>query len=334
MKQALLLCFSDRGEETAGKLERFLREEYETRVIRPGHGQLSQVTKDGFENAQILIYISSCGIAARAIAPYIVHKAQDPAVLVCDELGMHIIALLSGHIGGANELTRMLAEKIGADPVITTATDINKKFSADAWAAKYGLHIDPLSAVKRFSSEILKRDLPMHCDFPVKGALPGGTFADDHGDLGVCISTGTRRPFEETLLLVPKIVHVGIGCKRNAPIGDIRDAVTDALNRLCLHPASVADLSSIDVKANEAGILCLAKEMNVPFRTYSASELNALNGSFTVSEFVRGTVGVDCVCERAAMLSAGAGGRLLLKKTKYTGVTCAVSIEDWRACFE
>lgn len=335
MKTAVILCFSDKGSETSEKIAAALKSEYSSRIVRCGKGQLAVETEKAFAESDALIFVSSCGIAVRAIAPFVVHKAKDPAVIVCDELGIHVIALLSGHIGGANELTIHIARSIHADPVITTATDINGRFSVDAWAARHALMIDSLAIAKRFSAEILKRDLPYYSDLPMRGEhLPAGLMFEEHGDLGLCVSIRKTAPFDETLKLIPKIVHFGIGCKRDTPAEKIRTAIDLSIEQLDLRPESIADISSIDVKANERGIIEVCDERQLPFRTYSADTLNSLPGSFSVSGFVRKTVGVDCVCERSAVMSAGNNARLILAKTRYDGVTCAAAIEDWRVPFE
>lgn len=333
MKTALILYFSDRGGKTAERISVAIGADYQVEVVRPPHGKLKDVTGSYFERVDAMIFIGSCGIAVRAIAPFIIHKAEDPAVIVCDELGLHVISLLSGHIGGANDLTHRIANAIGADPVITTATDINGRFSADAWATGHNCAIETLGTCKKFSAEILKRDLPLWSEFPINGQLPPGLYQGENGDIGASISIHAGTPFSETLKLIPRIVHIGVGCKRGTDVESVYSSVRESLELAGIHPNSIAGIASIDIKANEDGIIETAERFGVPFMTYTAEELNSLKGDFSKSEFVRGTVGVDCVCERAAVRSAGESSRLLLKKTKYTGVTCAIAIEDWRVSF-
>lgn len=94
-----------------------------------------------FEQSEVLIFIGACGIAVRTIAPFLDSKYTDPAVLVADEQGGHVISLLSGHLGGANAWTQFLAEGLQADPVITTASDVNGRLAVDVWAVRHGLQI-------------------------------------------------------------------------------------------------------------------------------------------------------------------------------------------------
>lgn len=329
MKRGVILAFSRRGMETAGRIARALEGEYETECLRP-EGNLRPLVEARFSVSDALIFVGSCGIAVRAIAPFLKGKTRDPAVIVSDETGKWVISLLSGHIGGANALALRLARAIGAQPVITTATDVNKRFSVDAWAAKAGLSIGSMDLAKRFSAAILERDLPLCSDFPVEGPPPAGVFWGDNGALGAAVTCLKKNPFEETLCLVPQKLHLGVGCRRGTP----RSAFEEILSALPIHPEAVRSVASIDVKQDEQGLLDFCAAHNWGARFYPAARLMALGGEFTGSDFVQKTVGVDNVCERAAMVSAGPGAKLILRKTISGGVTMAAAIEDWRVCFE
>jgi len=273
-----------------------------------------------------LIFVGACGIAVRAIAPHVASKASDPAVLCVDEKARFVIPILSGHIGGANRLAHRLSRVLGATPVITTATDVNGKFSVDAWAAERDMHISSMPLAKRVSAEILTRDIPFCGDAPRPAALPNGLFWGETGELGICVSTRERAPFEHTLLLIPRVLRVGIGCRRGVPAERIQAAVDRVFTSCRLSPHAVAGAASIDIKADEAGLLEFCAARGWPIRFYSAQALEAVQGSASVSEFVKKTVGVDNVCERAAL--AG-GGRLIAPKTALDGVTVAVAEMEW-----
>lgn len=329
MKRGVILAFSRRGMETAGRIARALEGEYETECLRP-EGNLRPLVEARFPVSDALIFVGSCGIAVRAIAPFLKGKTRDPAVIVSDETGKWVISLLSGHIGGANALALRLARAIGAQPVITTATDVNKRFSVDTWATKAGLSIGSMDLAKRFSAAILERDLPLCSDFPVEGPPPAGVFWGDTGALGAAVSCLKKNPFEETLCLVPQKLHLGVGCRRGTP----RSAFEEIFSALPIHPEAVCSVASIDIKQDEQGLLDFCAAHNWGARFYPAAQLMALGGEFTGSDFVQKTVGVDNVCERAAMVSAGPGAKLILRKTISGGVTMAAATEDWRVCFE
>ena len=336
MKRAAILYFTDRGAATAERIRAALQGDWELTLHRPRGGERS-IVEDLFSSVDALIFVGACGIAVRAIAPFVRSKTTDPAVIVTDERGIHVISLLSGHIGGANELTRYIAAAIGGVPVITTATDVSRRFAADEWAARNNLAISSMKAAKDFAVEILRRDLPLHCDFPVQGALPGGLYLyaeASASDCGLAISCRNIAPFERTLALIPRILHLGVGCKRNTPAENIHRAVQAVLEGANLSPRALKSVASIDIKRDEAGLLEYCASANLPLTFYSAEELRSLPGSFTTSDFVQNTVGVDNVCERAAMRSAGEGATRIVDKTCLDGVTVAIAQEKWSACFE
>lgn len=332
MSCAGILCFTDRGETLARKISSQLDD---CLCVRPEKGMLMDTAAHLFCEKDALIFIGACGIAVRAIAPLVASKTQDPAVIVMDEEGRHVISLLSGHIGGANDLARRLAGFTGGEAIITTATDINRRFSVDAWAARNGLVMDSMEAVRTFASQILKRDLPICSDFEIRGFYPPGTYSAERGACGAHISCRVGvNPFDCTLHLIPSVLHVGIGCKRGTSVERIGEAVHTALKKGNLDARAVCALASIDVKKDEQGLLKYADENKLRLSLYSAEELCAIEGSFASSSFVQNIVGVDNVCERAAVASAGTGAQLLVHKTILGGVTIAIAQEKWRVCFE
>ena len=288
------------------------------------------IYRERFSSMDALIFIGACGIAVREIAPYLVSKKTDPAVLCIDEKMQFVIPLLSGHIGGANDLARRLAAALGAAAVITTATDVNGKFAVDAWAAKNECAISSMLLAKKVAAEILEHDVPLVSDFPIKGALPGGIVEKTQGALGIVIGYCTKEPFAETLRLTPKVLHVGIGCRR----GICEEAVVSAIRQVfadhALDLRAAAGVYSIDLKKDEPGLLAACRTLRLPAQFYSAQALAAVPGSFSDSGFVASVTGVGCVCERAAMLGAE---RLLVPKTICGGVTVAVAIEHWEVDF-
>ena len=154
MKWAFLFAFSRRGMETAGRIASGLAPAFDTQVFRPA-GNLPELTARAFREADALIFVSACGIAVRAVAPFLCGKEQDPAVVAIDERCGFAVSLLSGHIGGANALACRIAEMTGAQAVITTATDVNGRFAVDEWAARQGLNLTDLQAAKRFAAALI-----------------------------------------------------------------------------------------------------------------------------------------------------------------------------------
>lgn len=284
-----------------------------------------------FASVQAMIFVGSTGIAVRQIAPHLRGKAVDPAVIVLDERGQFVISLLSGHIGGANALTARLAAALGATAVITTATDVNRRFSVDAWAARSGYRLSSLSAAKAVSAAILEHDVPLCADVPVTGPLPGGVYLGQSGPVGIHIGYRVCSPFDVTLHLIPPMLHLGLGCRRGTEREVIRRAVEQVCRDNAIDPRAIACAASIDLKAGEPGLLEYCRESDIPIRFYSADALRAVAGEFTPSAFVQRVTGVDNVCERAALLGAE---RLIVKKTALDGVTVALAEETWEVRFE
>ena len=337
MKLAIL-AFTRNGCDTAEKIRACLApeariyapEKFASDTVEGYAPPLSTLMEPLFGWAEQLIFVGSCGIAVRAIAPYVRSKKTDPGVTVVDDRGEHVIPILSGHIGGANALARTLAAALGGEAVLTTATDVNHRFAVDEWAAGKGLTIRGMKAAKDVAAAILEKDIPISCEFPIISALPEGCYAGDRGEIGIHIGVHVRSPFTETLRLVPPVVQLGLGCRRGTPREKIEFAVESVLAEAGLDRAALCCAASIELKEDEEGLLSFARERGLPIRFYSAETLRALPGDFTVSDFVRSVTGVDSVCERAAMVGAD---RLIWKKTAVDGVTVALAIRNWEAEF-
>lgn len=335
--KAAFFAFTRRGCDTARRASCALNAE-ETRLFtmakfsQPGFEPytppLTGFTRPIFQWADVLVFVGSTGMAVRAIAPWVRDKKTDPGVIVIDEAGTWVISLLSGHIGGANGLTRLLAEALGAQPIITTATDINRRFSVDDWAARNGLHISNMKAAKAVSAAILEADVPLCCDFPISGKLPEGVIPGDCGSVGIYIGFESRKPFDMTLQLIPKVLQLGIGCRRNTPVEAIEKAVSTILGDIPLE--AVACAASIDLKADEAGLLEFCQRHHLPITFYTAEELRQVPGEFPASKFVNSITGVDNVCQRSAMLGAE---KCIIEKTALEGVTVALAQRHWEVVF-
>ena len=304
------------------------------RFEEPGFGAICRPSKSFygpiFEGVDAMVFVGSVGIAVREIAPHVRDKATDPAVISVDELGKFVIPILSGHIGGANDLALEIASALGAVPVITTATDINKRFSVDAWAARNGYEIASLNRAKAVSAAILEQDIPLQCDYPIMTKLPGGLILGDSGTVGIRISVYRDEPFERTLRLIPKVLHLGIGCRKGTAASAIREAVNMVLEENNIDHRAVKCVASIDLKAEEAGLLEFCQEQKLPVIFFSAEELKAVPGEFTPSVFVQSITGVDNVCERSALIGAE---KLIVKKNAVNGVTVALAEEHWEVHF-
>ena len=292
-------------------------------------GAASAWMKESFEVSDAIIFIGATAIAVRYIAPFLKSKVTDPAVISMDEKGQFVIPLLSGHIGGANDLAKKISEKIGAVLVITTATDIHGRFSVDSFAVKNNLHIGNMSAAKDISSLIIDdKKVGLVSEVPISKKIPPELDLDGKEETGIFISYGTSKgPFKRTLKLTPRCHVLGIGCRKGISAEKIEDLVKETLKKENISINSVRIVASIDLKSNEKGLLEFCNKIKTEPVFFSSEELGSLPDiGFTPSERVKAVTGVDNVCERAAF-AASKDGEMIVKKISGDGVTLAISRE-------
>ena len=341
--QAAVFSFSVRGAELSKKIGMYLESigyavrlqtvsKYAASVgleeMLPGH---NEACAEAFKDCQTIVFVGATGIAVRTIAPLLVSKVVDPAVVSVDERGTFIIPLVSGHIGGANELARCLAAYLDGTACVTTATDVNGLFAVDEWAARNHMTICSMKAAKDFAAALVDKQkvgLYVDSDFAVMGSLPLNVECNIALPIGMAITIDKDiNPFATTVKLLPRIVHLGIGCRRNTPLENIEALVLPELEKLKIDMRSVAGVASVDLKKDEQGLLAFAAKYKLPATFYTADELNSVAGDFTPSAFVQSVVGVSNVCERSAVMDSN-GGRIMLRKTSLNGVTLSVAVEE------
>lgn len=309
--------------ETDGHICRLAFEQKTTDTQETPHfySSLAAWTQEQFSHADALVFVGASGIAVRAIAPFVRDKFTDPSVVSLDEAGQFVVPLLSGHVGGANELARRMADITGGTAVISTATDINGIFAVDVWAVRQGFAIMNRTLAKEISAALLEgKQVGFASDFPMD--CPPGLFLGS-AELGVWVTAHTRtEPFPRTLRLVPKCLTLGIGCRRGTAAEHIRAAVEHVLDGWDW--SAIKSVATIDLKKNEPGLLAFCRELGVCLTVYTAQQLQAVPGEFTPSAFVKSVTGVDNVCERAA---AQLGGELVVPKQTANGVTVAVALD-------
>lgn len=338
-----IICFTLTGQQIGEKLKKALEEQEHAVSLYTKSKYIPESIKEStkewagkqFESADGIIFIGATGIAVRSIAPYVASKKTDPAVLVTDECGKFVISLLSGHLGGANELALQAAEALHAVPIVTTATDLEGKFAVDVFAKKNNCHIFRMKEAKEVSAALLAGEkVGFYSEFPWEGELPDGlvnccglrdenwisenepgtnvqndnqikSASDLFPKVGIAVTIHKNcTPFLSTTHVVPQAVALGMGCRKNKEAQAVEKAAFTCLEENQIYPQAVACLASIDIKKEEPGLLALAEKMGIPFETFSSEELLAVKGEFTASSFVSRTVGVDNVCERSALKAA------------------------------
>ena len=313
-------------------------------------GRIAQVTAEIFAQYDALVFIMAAGIVVRSIAPLVRDKLADPAVVVLDEQAQHVISLLSGHVGGANALARQLAAALGADPVITTATDVEGKVAPDAIAGRLGLVPEPHGAILSVNRAVLEG---AQLRYIIDDALPLADFYQEQlaalGDEvffrgeGILPKEGETRPIVEVvitrtpaefpahqkrggLFLRPDRLIAGVGCRRGTSWETIRAALVDACGRIGVPVEGISCLASTAVKRDEVGLLTIADVYGIPIHFFENEALAAVIERYGLreSEFVKKTIGIGNVAESAALAEAGQRGRIALGKTKYEKVTVAL----------
>ena len=294
---------------------------------------LEELVKEAFSSADALIFWCAAGIAVRCIAPCLTHKSQDPAVLVLDEKGKHCISLLSGHMGGANALAGTVSALCGAEPVITTGTDTEHRFSVDEFARCNGLVVTDWEKAKRISAKVLAGEtLTIGSGMKKEQYCPVEGLEEQNWKEGEFLSNAdvwiTPRRItapDQVLQLIPRNLTVGIGCRKGTELSALHAALDRFMEQTGLDRRGICQITSIDRKKEEQGLVDLASDLGVPFVTYTSEELLQAPGEYPSSEFVREITGVDNVCQRSAMLGAGDGAAVIAEKTVVDGITMAAA---------
>ena len=421
---------------------------------------LSDWVESQFVSCDLLVFVGACGIAVRKIAPFIKDKKSDPAVLVVDDMGGNVISLLSGHIGNANAWTCLVADGIGANPVITTASDCHGKIAIDMFAVNNGLVITDFTLAKDIESALLDGEkirliIDEDCAVKLAGDVPeefinieneisensresdnscknildkvetekeeekpdkiGITKEKDKAEKAASVKEKDKAEKSETvknkektekdeiekdkdeivkdkykpekseirkiifkkeeneanrtvstksminqianetnkftirigikdsysdlheendeLMLVPRNIVLGVGCRRGKEKQEIVNMIRKFLGLNNISEKAIFTIASIDLKKDEEGLILAAEEFNAKTRFFSADELGKVESVSESSEFVKKITGVDNVCERAAILGSDFG-RLICTKYKEDGVTVAAAIMERSISFE
>ncbi|KNY28009.1 cobalt-precorrin 5A hydrolase [Pseudobacteroides cellulosolvens] len=302
--------------------------------VNPLKVPIYELVKDIFEIFDALVFVMASGIAVRTIAPLIKSKTTDPAVLVMDEQGRFVISLLSGHIGGGNSLTSEIAGLIGAVPVITTATDINGVISFDVFAGSNNLVIENMDNLKYISSELVNGNkVGLFSECTLRGNIPSevvylkdlSSKKVDNIKAMVVLSNRTDLFTKEckVLYLRPKNLVIGLGCKRGITKERVIEAVENALATKRKSIESVKCIATIDLKADEKGLLEYCSEAEIELKIIPRDMVGKIEQQFKGSGFVKSKVGVSCVAEPCAYIAASKGS-FIMEKTSFKGITIAI----------
>ena len=314
------------SDSSRGLAERILASYPEAKILPFG-----SFSKEVFHESSSLVFIGAMGICVRSIAPFAEDKHTDPAVVCIDSTGKYVIPVLSGHIGGANDLSKELANLLGAEAIITTQSDNANLWALDTLGKKYDWTLiakDSNAAISTFvngkptallldirdkGTDYLERTVPSHVSiFYSFEAIPQQDY-----ELLMIVSPQQYDTSIPTITYIPKVLHLGMGCRKDMQ-GDptvVYEHIKDVLRDKRLYPEALADVNTIDLKKCEPVLTLLAYGvMECPFHTYTSEELKDIpvpNPSEKVLEVTES----PSVSEASAIYAAH-GGPLLVEKQK------------------
>lgn len=329
------LSFTDSGSKLGDRLSSIKTDKYEIDhyINREIEGGIKTILKSLWKQYDGLIFISATGIAVRMSAPFIEDKSLDPALVVIDDLGRFCISLLSGHIGGANQIAEDIASEINAVPVITTATDNRNIESIDMFAKSNNYHIEDLQSVTKITSMMVNgKTIGLYTETDDYIDYGNTIIIRDLKDIGPeiqgLIIVSSQEKIKDVLIpftiLRPKNINIGIGCRKGVETSRIINAIEDEFRLHNLTTKSIKAIGTVEVKKNEKGIIRSSSYFNCPLKIYSIDEIRVVEDNFSKSQFVKDTIGVYSVSAPVAFLL---GGEIMTEKSKHNGITISISKE-------
>lgn len=342
-----IIAVTEKGKNTAEKIASEL-ENVDVFFQKRG---IKELTGELFNKYECIIFVSACGIAVRCISPFLKSKFEDPAVLVVDDNGNIVISLLSGHIGGANEITLKIADVLNANPVITTSTDTNKKGALDVIVSKIGGYVENLRKSAKFVNSYLVDDkrVGIYFDSDYESEkdslnLSGFELIDEKTEIDeiakldalVSVTDKLRCWIDEIvdkidkhnlekanlsyIKLVPRRIALGMGCRKNTETEKMIEEFStfSALNNI--HPAAIVKTGSLIIKKDEKCMIDLSKALCAEFNLFDVDEICTCDYMFDKSEFVKKNTGVYSVAQPSAYLLSG---NVISEKYKNNGTTFA-----------
>ncbi len=306
---------------------------------------IKDLTAKIFNTFDALVYIVSLGAVVRTIAPFLKDKHTDPAVIVVDDKANFAISVLSGHVGGANELTEEICKITDAKPVITTASDVGKTIPVDilgrefGWTTELGENITKVSACVVNEEPVgiyqdagepnwWKRDVPLPKNFKIYESMDDLAASSSKAALIITdrILSGTYSELlKKSVIYRPKSLAIGMGCDKGTTQEQLDDLLEETFRQNGLSVKSVKNVSTVDLKNREAGLLAFCERHGWELICYTREELVKLKDILpNPSEMVMKYLKIPGVSEPAAMLTAKTD-QLVVEKTKAPMSTIAVA---------
>lgn len=331
-----IACFSftDKGRRLGYRLESLSNDIYNIHHYenKKTEGGIKELVNRIWTKYDGLIFISATGIALRMINPYIQNKTIDPAVVVVDDMGSFSISLLSGHIGGGNDLAEYIGAEIGAMPVITTATDNRGIESIDNFAKKNDYYMEDMKSITRITSMMVNgKTIGLYTEDGKGINYDNIIIVDDLNDIDpridglIIVSSEIHKNIKlPKTTLIPKNINIGMGCRKGVETERIIKAVEEVFYNEKLSTKAIKSIGTVEVKKDEKGIIQASKHFNCPMKIFTIDEIKEVEDKFEKSQFVKDTIGVYSVSEPTAHLL---GGDMIAMKSKHNGITISISKE-------
>lgn len=294
------------------------------------HKDVKNTLKRIFSRYECIIGIMATGIMVRNVCALIKDKIHDPAVLVMDDNRKYVISLLSGHLGGSNDMAVKIAKITGAEPVITTATDTHDKLGIDSIARKYYLQIDEPANIRVINSALVNNEIP-NLYVPSKFSyILDDQAVNNSYKCFKSINNLFKASFRDTdINLNPRKFVMGIGARKNIPKDEVLNSIKKAMNILNLPIERINSIATAEIKKDEAGIVESAKDLQIPLEIISLDKLKEFeNPICSISPLVMEKFDIIGVCEPSALIAAGENSKLIFKKTAFDGVTISIAVSS------
>jgi cobalt-precorrin 5A hydrolase len=322
-----IIALTDGGKQLAEEISNFYADSFVDTRNLPVFEKLADLWQ---QKVDAIICIMATGIVVRGVSTLCSDKTVDPCVLVLDEKGQFVISLLSGHLGGGNQLARELAFDLGGQAVITTASDVTGHTALDLWSRKNKLVVDDSKKLTEKAAKLVNTGfLTLFTECELKSHPEDFQLVSDPAGADIIISDALF-PENQALILRPCALCVGLGCNRGTTFTDFEDAVSELFADNKLNRKSIATFASIDLKEDEQGMLEFAAFEGIPIKFYAKEQLNSVN-DVSSSAVVFAATGAKGVAEPAAVLAAETPfnpGKLIVRKQKWKDVTAAVAMKQ------
>ena len=326
MKYAVI-TFTQQGDQIAEILASFINIDLYSKKKQKDFN-FKEISKKVMESYTGIIFISSTGIAVRAIAPYIKSKDKDPAVLVIDNSCNYVISLLSGHLGGANELTLEISKILKAEPIITTATDNLGIVAPDIIAKDNDFIIEDLKKAKHIASLLVEGKKVGFFDEKGIVPIPAG-YSSSLENISGALYIGSSDIVNEylqgnivpTLKLIRRNMVLGIGCRKDFSSEKMKETVLRVLKEHNIDNRAIKSITTVEIKKDEVAINALAEYFNCQLKIFTTEDIRKIQHKFEGSDFVEKTIGVRAVSEPCTELS---GAKIISSKMKLDGMTLCI----------